>query len=63
MKLNSINGPSASWVFLFDLCIHLGPLKAPLVPKSPNQYRGGYTIKTLSLVRDTIFPRQGKEEA
>ena len=37
MKLNSINGPSASSVFLFDLRIHLGPLEAPVVPNSPNQ--------------------------
>ena len=63
MKLNSINGPSASSVFLFDLRIQLGPLEAPLLPKSPNQSIGGYTIKIPSLVRDTVFPRQGKEEA
>lgn len=45
MKLNSINGPSGSSIFLFDFRIHLGLLEAPVVPNSPTQYRGGSTIE------------------
>ncbi len=29
LKLNSINGPSAHSIFVFDFRIHLGPFEAP----------------------------------
>ena len=37
IKLNSINGPSASSIFLFDIRIYLDSLEASIVSNSSNQ--------------------------